>query len=363
MIRFLILTSVVTLGACSQGRQSAAQAEASAGAVLWGKYCALCHGAEGQGYAADNAPALANQEALRSVDDVYLYSAVEMGRPGTPMAPYGARFGGPLSEEDINVLVRYIRGWQRSSSLPREAVSVSGIDPELGRKLYETSCSACHGADGSGVTAPSLGNPVFLTSVTNFALRHAIRRGRPGTPMQAYSDLTATEVLQLIAYIRSFIVDNGVRLEESNQPTLPDDLVANPAGSSPDFGPLGEGRYLSAERLRGAIERKDRMVLLDARSTADYVLGHLPGAVPAPYYDDFDTLIARLPKDDTWIVAYCGCPHHASDEVVDRLRDAGFKNTAVLDEGVFYWADLGYPLVTGTEPIRVEKRDEAGKAK
>ena len=31
------------------------------GAELYGEYCALCHGAEGEGYAADNANALNNQ--------------------------------------------------------------------------------------------------------------------------------------------------------------------------------------------------------------------------------------------------------------------------------------------------------------
>jgi len=33
--------------------------------------------------------------------------------------------------------------------------------------------------------------------------------------------------------------------------------------------------------------------------------------------------------------------------VMDALRDAGFEHTAVLDEGVFVWEDLGYPTEGG----------------
>ena len=35
---------------------------------------------------------------------------------------------------------------------------------------------------------------------------------------------------------------------------------------------------------------------------------------------------------------------------MDALRDPGFTNTAVLDEGVIHWKDEGYPVVTGVSP-------------
>ena len=52
-----------------------------------------------------------------------------------------------------------------------------------------------------------------------------------------------------------------------------------------------------------------------------------------PSYD-VDECAAKLPKDGTWIVAYCACPHAASGRVAAALRDRGFKNVVVLDEGV-----------------------------
>ena len=42
------------------------------GAHLYDKHCALCHGENGEGYKADNANALGNQDFLVSVSDEFL---------------------------------------------------------------------------------------------------------------------------------------------------------------------------------------------------------------------------------------------------------------------------------------------------
>ena len=86
-----------------------------------------------------------------------------------------------------------------------------------------------------------------------------------------------------------------------------------------------------------------RLALLDARPTSDWHQGHIPGAVSAPHYEA-DSIIERLPRDGTWIVSYCACPHKYSDALTDALRSAGFQNTAVLDEGVKWWQQEGFPM-------------------
>ena len=53
---------------------------------------------------------------------------------------------------------------------------------------------------------------------------------------------------------------------------------------------------------------------------------------------------ATWAPDDTFIVAYCACPHAASGHVVDALRERGYRNTAVLDEGILVWRELGHPV-------------------
>ena len=65
-------------------------------------------------------------------------------------------------------------------------------------------------------------------------------------------------------------------------------------------------------------------------------------ALPFPFYNA-DEMARRIPRDGTWVLAYCSCPHAASGHVVDELRARGFENTAVIDEGYPWWVSHGYP--------------------
>ena len=56
------------------------------------------------------------------------------------------------------------------------------------------------------------------------------------------------------------------------------------------------------------------------------------------------SVVFNVPDDDTWVVAYCACPHHASGEIVDALKRRGHANAVVLDEGILVWRRSGYPL-------------------
>jgi rhodanese-related sulfurtransferase len=84
---------------------------------------------------------------------------------------------------------------------------------------------------------------------------------------------------------------------------------------------------------------------------------HLAGAVSIPHHDL--TRLAEIPKDGTWVIAYCACPHHLSGIVVDELRKRGYAHAAVLDEGILEWHRRGYPVVAapGVQP----PPKEAGK--
>jgi rhodanese-related sulfurtransferase len=94
------------------------------------------------------------------------------------------------------------------------------------------------------------------------------------------------------------------------------------------------------------------MVLLDTRVTSLWQMGHINGAIPMPYYyDDVEILAADLPGDGTWIVAYCECPRAAAESVSKKLRNNGFKNTAVLWEGFQGWVSLGYPISVGQSTV------------
>lgn len=316
--------------------------EAPRGALLYRTYCALCHGERGQGYVADHANALFHDDFLAAASDDFLTQAVVRGRPGTPMSAWGSEYGGPMSDEDVAVLVAFLRGQQGAPQKKLHGGTVQG-DPLAGRTVYDARCAACHGAEGQGVTAVSLNNPVFLETASDGYIRDAVVHGRAGTPMTAFGDLLGESAIDdLTALVRSWARDVGPApaAAEAGSPVL------NPGGPAPSFAPLRQGRYVPAAEVAAALEQGARMVLLDARPPSDWRALRIPGSIPAPFYD-VDAVSETLPRDGTWIVCYCGCPHAASGQVMDALRAEGFENTAVLDEGVFVWEQLGHPTEGG----------------
>jgi cytochrome c oxidase cbb3-type subunit 3 len=119
-------------------------------------------------------------------------------------------------------------------------------------------------------------------------------------------------------------------------------VVLNPQGKPAQLE-LKDGRLVSLDAVKEALDKKRRIVIADARPPSDWLNLHIPGAISTPYYDLAS--LDDIPNDGTWVIAYCACPHHASGAVVDELRKRGYPHTAVLDEGIFAWQHKGYPVV------------------
>lgn len=319
---------------------AARTAPVESGKELYARYCQLCHAANATGYAADNAPSLVSREFLSSADDEYLARGIRLGRPNTAMAAYGKERGGPLDEQQITELVRFLRK-QGPLAKKLPVLKLTG-DTARGGELYQRECQSCHGTPRKSGSAPQLYNAEFLAAASPAFLQHAIRKGRPPTKMPAFAaKLSAAQIADLIAWLQSLRTPPPAlpRGKEVVPTDLP--LVIHPKGSAPELT-LREGRFVAAEQVKQALAAQRRMIIIDARSPSDWIQFHIPGSVPIPYYDTAQ--LDRVPNDGTWVVAYCACPHHASGEVVDALRKRGFKNTAVLDEGILFWRQQGLPL-------------------
>ncbi len=331
---------------------------AGLGRAVYATHCALCHGATGEGYVADNAPALSNPDFLDAASDAYLRAAIEEGRPGTPMSSWASSRGGPLSEADIDGIIAFMRSWATTAPIDLTHVSVSGRR-ELGETAFQTRCAACHGTQGEGITAPQLRNPVFLRTASVGYIRYTIEHGRRGTPMVAFGDtLDSATIDDVTSYVRALVPGATTpAVPMGGPPPDLDHLVMNPEGPDPGFE-LREDRFVAGRAVREAMERSARMVILDARAPTDWGRSHVRGAAPFPFYD-VDTLAAHLPTDGTWIIAYCACPHAASGHVVDELRRRGFTHTAILDEGIPWWIEQGYPVEAGPIPVGAAAIPEA----
>jgi cytochrome c oxidase cbb3-type subunit III len=344
----LLTVPTIALTACDPAKPAGGQASAQAqpsvplspdavqGARLWGKYCTLCHGPEAKGYVADNAPSLVTDTFLRSATDDFLMEAIATGRPGTPMAPYGVRYGGPLTDEDLRQIVAFVRS---KGPAAEPLAAVADGNAEAGKPLFIGVCAPCH-ADDPKRSAPRLALPSFLQIATNSFLDVAIRKGRPGTKMEPFeAKLTQPQINDIIAYLRT--LQNPLPTVTLAPPSGKEPMVINPKGK-PAGLTARDGRFVPAADVVAALAAKRRLVILDARATSDWMLGHIPGAISMPYYEM--KRVEEVPKDGTWVLAYCACPHHASGEVVDELRRRGYPRTAIIDEGITFWRQHGYPM-------------------
>lgn len=313
------------------------------GNATYQKYCALCHGDQGQGYVADNANALAHPEFLATATDDFLKRAIARGRPGSTMSAWGLAKGGPLNDAQVDELVAFLRYWQRTDTLAVHGDKVTG-EPSRAESLYADQCQSCHGPRGAGGRYMSIANPEFLFSASDGFLRHAIAKGRGGTPMPGFSgSLTDQQIADLVVLIRSWQRPPSDAAQQLPDATAP--AVINPSGPEAS---LGDGRFAPVDVVYREYARGAKLVILDARPPADYVLEHVKGAISVPFYD-VDKHLARLPKD-VWIVAYCGCPHAESGAAIDALAARGYTKGKVLDEGVFVWKARGYPMSSGIAP-------------
>jgi cytochrome c oxidase cbb3-type subunit 3 len=327
-----------------------------AGKPLYVALCAPCHGAEGKGYAADRAPSLVNPTFLESASDDFLRRAIIAGRPGTSMAAYSKALGGPLDDAGVDRLVAFVRE-QGPPQRPLPPPSMG--DVATGSAVYARHCVTCHGDARTRGEAPSLANPVFQATATAAFIRYAVAAGRPGTKMEAFvGKLSDAELDGVVAYLRGLGNGGTPPPNQLPEPTGKEPLVINPAGRHPTFtlradacpppAPGGaacqpDPRFVSVEQVAKAVAAKQRMVIIDARPPSEWMRVHIAGAVSIPYHDM--KRLDEVPKDGTWIVAYCGCPHHLSGIVVDELRKRGYAHAAVLDEGINEWHRRGLPVV------------------
>ena len=312
----------------------------------YAKLCAPCHGADGQGYVADHAPSLVNSTFLASANDSFLRRGIEYGRPGTSMGAYGNKLGGPLDDAALDHMVQLLRSRGKLQPLPPAGQG----DPARGAPVYTQLCKACHGDATMRGEAPHLANLQFQSNATSAFVKYAVVNGRPGTKMEPFAQkITAQQIDDVVAYVRQLADASKPAVELLPAPTGKEPLLLNPRGKDPSFtltaepGKPDDKRYVSIAQVQAALASKQKMIIVDARPPSEWRQVHIAGAVSMPYHDLKS--LDRLPKDGTWIISYCACPHHLSGIVADELQKRGYKHAVVLDEGILEWQRRNLPIV------------------
>ncbi len=204
--------------------------------VLFQKNCAGCHGVNGK---LGPAPPLNDKLFLALIPDAELKRLITAGRAGTLMPAFASSQGGPLLDEQVDVLAKGIKErWGPIEPAPSRAPpyllaraepgSTKDADSEAGAKVFSRACATCHGANGqgderAGTTVGAINDPDFLTLISDQALRRYIITGRPDLGMPSYADpdgradgfqpLSAQDVANITALLATWRDDRN-RIEK-----------------------------------------------------------------------------------------------------------------------------------------------------
>lgn len=196
--------------------------------------CALCHGQDAQGVARLGKP-LRNSAFVQGHTDSDLFTVITRGRlPTDPENTTGvvmpARAGQGLTDDQVGLVVAFLRAIQEpdqpAASMDAWIASSSGGGSQaselvsgeggIGKSLFVSSCSSCHGQGGEGMQG--LGKPLassdFVGAKTDEELIAFVKAGRPiwdaenttgvdMPPKGGNPALTEEQLLDIVQYIRS----------------------------------------------------------------------------------------------------------------------------------------------------------------
>ena len=192
-----------------------APTEVMAFAPLYARNCAGCHGETGRLGAARP---LNDPVYLAVVPTERMRQVIATGIPGTAQPAFALSAGGPLTDQQIDVLVQGVKDhWQRPDVLKDAAIpayaatqasSGDAASVDRGRAVFAASCAGCHGQDGRG--SPKGGpvtDPSYLALVSDQHLRTTVIAGRSDLGMPdwrldgAATPLTPQQIADVVAWL------------------------------------------------------------------------------------------------------------------------------------------------------------------
>jgi cytochrome c oxidase cbb3-type subunit 3 len=158
-------------------------------AHLFSNHCSACHGVDARGQA-DLFPDLRDASWQWGNEEAQLVQTITGGRQAV-MPPWQA----VLNDEGVAKMAEYVLALRSGGPADGESATA-----------YRNYCSACHGADGAGMTllgAPALNDDAWLYGGSIASIRDSIARGRTGM-MPAFGErLDAAQVKLLTAWLTS----------------------------------------------------------------------------------------------------------------------------------------------------------------
>jgi mono/diheme cytochrome c family protein len=183
--------------------------------TLYARNCVGCHGQDGRLGAAR---ALNDPVYLALVSPERVRRVIAIGVPGTAQPAFALDAGGPLTDQQIDVLVRGIEGrWARPGAIagqempPYDEARAAGREPanaKRGREVFASACARCHGDYGrGGPRGGSVTDPSYLALVSDQHVRTTVIAGRSDLGMPDWrgdggtTPLTPQQVSDVVAWL------------------------------------------------------------------------------------------------------------------------------------------------------------------
>jgi rhodanese-related sulfurtransferase len=105
---------------------------------------------------------------------------------------------------------------------------------------------------------------------------------------------------------------------------------------------------ITRDELKAKLDRKEKLILVEALPERYYLDQHLPGAINVPH-DQVDALApGLLPDKAAQIVVYCAnAPCRNSGIAAQRLVELGYTDVRDYHEGKQDWIEAGLPVESG----------------
>ena len=165
------------------------------GLRLFSNNCAVCHGADGGGNY--GFPNLTDHDWLYGGTPDKIKETITLGRKGA-MPAWGALMG-ETGVVNVSEYVLQMSGQEHDAA-----------KAELGAKLFNQNCVACHGVDGKGnqaLGAPNLTDDIWLYGGEPQDIRATLRNGRNGVMPAQQELLKADRIHLLAAYVYSLSLE------------------------------------------------------------------------------------------------------------------------------------------------------------
>ena len=173
--------SISEIAADSEGRMI--------GQRLFLNNCAQCHGSDARG--ARSFPNLADGHWMYGGEPEQIQQSITEGRHGV-MPPWG----GQITPAEASDIAQYVRSLSGLASDPLQVVR--------GKRGFDMTCVACHGADGTGNTmlgAPDLTANVWLYGSSEAAIVQTILNGRDNQMPAQKGILSDDQIRMLTAWV------------------------------------------------------------------------------------------------------------------------------------------------------------------